>query len=466
MKIFSGIRQYVIVLLALSAAMPVFLGQTTESKILHATAYNSHFPEAGAGGEAFNGLSVASNGTVYYVISSGKFNIPGEMYSLNPKTKVITHLSNLNDATGQGDIKAVAQGKSHVTFVEDNGKLYFSTHLGFAVVVSGVERQAPPPDNYRPYPGGHFLSYDMKTGKFESLGIAPLQPDGEGEGIQSFNMDVQRGRMYGLIWPSGRFISYDLKSKQLKDLGTAFVGGESGTLGGTYRTLCRRIVIDPQDGSAYFTTPDGIIHRYHYDMETVEAVAGVDLKKDYFGLFDPTGFGMGYSWRAAVWVPAENAIYGVNGRSGYLFRFDPRVPSVEVLGRLTSEASQMSGMYDSFVYGNLGLALGADGHTLYYLTAGPLADRAAAAAASPIATPNGPEQQANRRRLAEGLHLVTYDISTSKYVDHGQIVLDNDNGAPAGFSQALAVGRDGTVYALSSFVQGGKRRTDLISFHP
>jgi hypothetical protein len=272
--------------------------------------------------------------------------------------------------------------------------------------------------------------------------------------------------MYGIIWPSGRFISYDLKSKQLKDLGTAFVGGESGTLGGTYRTLCRRIVIDPRDGSAYFTTPDGIIHQYHYDTEVVDTVAGVDLKKDYFGVFDPTRFGMGYSWRAAVWVPQENAIYGVNGRSGYLFRFDPKVPSVELVARLTSEASQKSGMYDSFVYGNLGLELGPDGHTLYYLTASPLLKQTEVAAAAGIATPNGPEQHAARRRLAEGLHLITFDISTSKYEDHGQIVLDNDNGAPAGFSQSLAVGPDGTVYALSAFVQDGKRRTDLISFHP
>src|ERR1700722_18151349 len=107
MKILSGICRYAIVLLILGAATPVLLSQTSQPKILHATAYDSNFPKAGAGGEAFNGLGVAHDGTVYYVISSGKFNIPGEMYSLNPKTKVITHISNLNDATGQGDIKAI-----------------------------------------------------------------------------------------------------------------------------------------------------------------------------------------------------------------------------------------------------------------------------------------------------------------------------------------------------------------------
>ena len=48
------------------------------------------------------------------------------------------------------------------------------------------------------------------------------------------------------------------------------------------------------------------------------------MKKDYFGLYDPTFSGhMGYNWRQVVWYPAEKAFYGVHGNSGYLFRFDP-----------------------------------------------------------------------------------------------------------------------------------------------
>ena len=63
-------------------------------------------------------------------------------------------------------------------------------------------------------------------------------------------------------------------------------------------------------------------------------------------------------------------IYGVHGNSGYLFRFDPRVPRVEVLDRITSLPSQRSGMFDEFSYGYLGFILGPDGNTLYYLTGG------------------------------------------------------------------------------------------------
>ncbi len=442
MKTLAGIRQFAIILLVLSVAIPFLHGQAADSHVLRATAYDSHFPAAEKAGEAFNGMGVSSNGTIYYVLSSEKYNIPGQMYSFDPKTKAITHIANLNDAVGQGQMKAVAQGKSHVNFVEADGKLYFSTHLGYYNKASGVERTAVAPKGYLPYPGGHFLSYDMKTRKFTNLAIAP-----GGQGIIDMNMDVRRGRLYGITWPAGDFLRYDLKTKQMKNLGTVFHGGELGKLGSTYRAICRRIVVDPRDGSAYFTTGDGTIYRYRYDTDKVDAVAGVNLKKDYFGLMNPALHGMAYNWRAAVWVPSEHAFYAVNGRSGYLVRFDPARPSVEVLERLTSEPSKKSGMFDKSEYGYLGLALGADGHTLYYLTGAPLAKGAKATA----------DQQ-------EETHLITYDISSRKYLDHGLILLNNgDSVTPP---QSMTVGLDGTVYMLSYVVEDGKSGIELIGVHP
>ncbi len=445
MKILAVIRQFAIAALILSAATPVLHGQDSSSHVLRATAYNSHFPAAAKPGEAFNGMGVSSDGTIYYVLSSAEYNIPGQMYSFDPKTKAVTHIADLNSAVGQGNIKAVAQGKSHVNFVESNGKLYFSTHLGYYNKASGVERTASVPAGYLPYPGGHFLSYDIKTRKFTNLATAP-----GGQGIIAMNMDVRRGRLYGITWPAGDFLSYDLKTRKLKDFGTAFHGGELGTLGSTYRAICRRIVVDPLDGSAYFTTGDGTIHRYDYNADKVDAVAGVNLRKDYFGSMNPSEHGMAYNWRAAVWVPSEHSIYGVNGRSGYLFRFDPSSHSVEIVERLASEPLKKTGMFDKSEYGYLGLALGADGHTLYYLTGAPLSDN----------NKGGKKMHYHK----EGTHLITYDISDRKYVDHGLIVLDN--GHPIGSPQSLVVGLDGTVYTLSYVVEDGKSGIELIGFHP
>ena len=440
---FAGRSAYALMSVVLSLVPSTVFCQSPAAPVLRATIYNSHFPDAAKGGEAWNGITVAHDGTVYYVLSSGEYNVAGQMYSFNPKTREVKHLGDLNDIVGQGKMKAVAQGKSHVSFVEDKGKLYFSTHLGYYKNADGVERTAVAPDGYKPYPGGHFISYDMATGKFENLAIAP-----GGEGIITMAMDTQRERLYGITWPTGHFLRYDLKTKDLKDLGTLFQGGETGVLGKDYRGICRRIVIDPRDGSAYFTTGDGAIHRYRYDTEAIDTVVGVDLRKDYFGALDPTQHGMAYNWRAAVWDPAENVVYGVNGRSGYLFRVDLKTPSVEVLDRLTSEPSKRSGMLDRFEYGYLGLVLAADGHTLYYLTGAPAAGKKAATA----------------HEGREGAHLITYDLTDRKYSDHGTIMLEN--GEPASAPQSLAVADDGTVYTLSYVPRSGKRVIELISFHP
>ena len=122
MKILAGIRQCVMSLVVLGATAPILFGQATQTHGLTATAYNSHFPAAAGGGESYNGIGVTNDGSIYYVISSSKYNVPGPMYSLDPKTKVIAHIANLNDAVGQ-HIKAVAQGKVHVDFIQDHDRL-------------------------------------------------------------------------------------------------------------------------------------------------------------------------------------------------------------------------------------------------------------------------------------------------------------------------------------------------------
>ena len=145
------------------------------------------------------------------------------------------------------------------------------------------------------------------------------------------NMDTQRGRIYALTWPTGYFLRYDLAPKEMKDLGTFFEQGENGK-GDQYRTICRSLAVDPDDGSVYFTTGDGAIHRYRHDRDAVETVAGDNMKKDYFGLYDPTSAGPHGLQLAAgrLVIRRTKCIYGVHGNSGYLFRFDP---SAERVGR-------------------------------------------------------------------------------------------------------------------------------------
>jgi hypothetical protein len=413
---------------------------------LTAHTYNSGFADAH---DTYNGISTASDGKIYYVLSSERYDVGAQMFCFDPATQKVKHLGDLTEACGEKGLQTIVQGKSHVNFVEANGKLYFATHIGFYSIIDGMEKMGIPPAGWKPYPGGHLLAYSLKTGRFEDLGVAP-----DREGILSMNMDRQRGRIFGLTWPSGIFFRCDVAGKGMKSFGKVSADGENGK-GATYRTLCRSIVVNPDDGSAYFTTSEGVIVRYRADNDDLEVVLGEDLKKDYFGLYDPTSPGhMGYNWRQTVWHPGEKVIYGVHGNSGYLFRFDPRVPRVEVLERLTSEPSRRSGMFDQFSYGYLGFTLGPDGHTLHYLTGGPIyvdGKRVTGKSATAMGEAKG----------LEDLHLVTYDTRQGRYRDQGAIFFP-DGQRPL-YVNSLAVGKDGTVYALSRVTENGRTRTDLFS---
>lgn len=412
---------------------------------LTAQILDSGFPESH---DSYNAVSRGSDGRIYYVLSSEKPEVAAQMYAFDPYSGSTRHLGDLNEAAGEKGLNAISQGKSHVSFVESAGKLYFATHIGYYSIVRGMEKPGVPPPGMKPYPGGHFLSYDMVSGKFENLGVAP-----GGEGIITFNMDTRRGRLYGLTWPTGRLLRYDLARREFKDIGPVSGAGEDGE-GPAFRTICRSLAVDPNDGSVYFSTSDGLIHRYRYQTEQVETVQGDDLRKDYFGLYDPASSGhMGYNWRQVFYHEGRKAIYGVHGNSGYLFRFLPASETVEVLARITSRPSQLSGMFDQFSYGYLGFALSPNGRTIHYLTGAPVYESGRRV--------KGKDSTAKgESKGLENLHLVTWDITASRYTDHGPIYFPS--GHRPNYVNSIAVGSDGATYALSRVSEDPKARTALI----
>lgn len=411
--------------------------------------HNSGFPE---GHDPYNSMGYASDGKVYYVLSATQHDIGGRMFCFDPKKDKITFLGDLTEICGEKDAKTIVQGKSHVNFIEANGKLFFSTHIGFYSMIDGMEKMGVPPAGWKAYPGGHILAYDLKSGKFEDYGIAP-----EREGVLTMNMDTKRGRVFGLTWPSGIFFRCDIATRQFKSFGKMCALGEDGK-GEQYRTVCRSIAVNPGDGSAWFTSSEGTIFHYRADTDSVVTIKGDNMKKDYFGIYDPTSPGhMGYNWRQTFWRAADQLIYGVHGNSGYLFRFDPRRERIEVLDRITSETSKASGMFDQFSYGYLGFGLAPDGKTIYYLTGGPIYENGRRVA--------GKESTAmGEAKGLENLHLITYDIPKRKYRDHGAIFYPN--GQRPLYVNALAIGRDGTAYFLARITENGHTRSDLVSVKP
>lgn len=417
------------------------------SSTLIAKSYFSGFEKAH---DTYNALSAASDGKIYYVLSSDSLEVGGKFFRYDPSSDQTEFIADLTEACGEQDLKAVPQGKSHVRFYERNKKLYFSTHVGYYELIEGMDRLPQnPPDGYGKYPGGHFLSYDLSTGAMEDLALVP-----HGEGMVSMTMDTARGHCYGITWPTGHFIHYDIDNRQLHDLGPISHRGEAGMPGDDFRTLCRSLLVDPRDGQVYFSTAEGDIYNYLPDNLQVKRLESVNLRRDYFGRYDPTRPGsMGYNWRKIFWYPPEEVAYGVHGNSGYLFRFDPRKEQVEIVQRITSEPSQRLGMYDLFSYGYLGFQLGPDGETIYYLTGGPIFDNGKwLRGVDTIAK--------GAARGEENLHLVTYHIPSAKYTDHGPIFYNN--GARPTYINSIAVGKDGNIYTLARFEHQGKIIQDLI----
>ncbi|MBL8217093.1 MAG: hypothetical protein JNK87_40610 [Bryobacterales bacterium] len=377
--------------------------------ILPAKWHPANFPDPD---DSFNGVTAASDGRIYYALGSREITIGAQFYVYDPATAQTRNLGDLTEAAGEKGQKAVPQGKVHVNFHEHKGKLYFATHAGY----SGA-----PPSGYQPYPGGHFLSYDLVTGRFESLAVMPKR-----ESVVTMTMDTKQGILYGLTSPSAHLIAYDLGSKQTRDLGPTSEPG---------RGVCRAMGVD-QFGGVLFTTSTGDIWRYGGKTPGLVKLAASSLKRDVLGQWDPTKPGsMAYHWRQLVWAPGARVFYGVHGTSGYLFRFNPYSEQLDIVERIASEKSRRLGLYDTFAFGYLGLTLGPDGHTLYYLTGTP---------------------------LGEEIRFITYDTQNGKYTDHGAVALDD--GTRPFFAQSIAMGRDKRVYFLSKARENGKVRAGLMSF--
>jgi hypothetical protein len=415
------------------------------SKYLIAKSYFSGFDEAH---DTYNAISAASDGKVYYVLSSNTLK-SGKFYRFDPLLDQTEFIADLNDMCGEANACAIPQGKSHSRLFEMSGKLFIATHVGFYEMIEGFERlPVNLPDGYKPYPGGHLLSYDLITGELTDLMKVPF-----GEGIVTMTMDTKRGQIYGITWPSGHFIHYDSINNKFKDLGLVSGQGEAGIPGEDYRVICRSMFIDPRDGSVYYSTSEGDIFSYHFEENEKKKIDAISLKLDYLGRYDYTRPGsMSYNWRKIFWYEPEDVAYGVHGNSGYLFRFDPKKSTIEIVERLTSDPSRKSGMFDQFTYGYLGFILGPDKETIYYLTGGPIFEDGKLI--------RGDDQINVGSKGIENVHLITYNIPSGEYIDHGPICYSD--GSIPGYVNSIAMTEDGTIYTLARFEHEGKVIEDLV----
>ncbi|HLR31670.1 MAG TPA: hypothetical protein VK074_04235, partial [Fodinibius sp.] len=115
---------------------------------LIAQPYYSGFPGAH---DTYNALSTASDGKVYYVLSSEDIEEGGQFYVYDPAKDTISYIGDLTEICGEKGENVISQGKSHVEFYEKDNRLYFSTHVGIYELIDGMDRLPENP------PGGYGL---------------------------------------------------------------------------------------------------------------------------------------------------------------------------------------------------------------------------------------------------------------------------------------------------------------------
>ena len=399
----------------------------------------------------FYSLSILKDKNIYYTLCSHNIDTHGRVYKYDPETDEVRIFADLGKVTGEAGKKTLPQGKSHTPIFEADGKIYIATHYGYYQGNEGKEEPAPPPQGYFPYPGGKIIEYDMASGKFSILASAPPE-----EGIITMNMDTERKLIYCLTWPKGIFMYYDITQRKLEILGQVSRGGEVG-LGDNYFCLCRGIAIDPRDGTAYFTNSDGEILMFRTQRGKVESVEWAHMKKDVFGEWDPhKGGHQGYNWRQILWHPEYGKFFGVHGKSGYLFSFDPKDKKLEIINRICNERCIKKGTFESFRYGYMTLGLDPEDRDTFYYISGFDENMSV------------PDQKDGKESMPY-LSLTTYNLASQKYTDHGIIQLED--GRYPTLTQSIAVHPNGRIYTCpwiprtqNSAYDEHKQQCDLISF--
>ena len=423
--------------------------RSREGNQLYAHVFDSKFTQAH---DTYNGIGISttSGGDIFYVLSSEDPGVSAKVYKYSVASSCVEPVCCLGEACDDPK-DLVAQGKSHVPFVEDpkTGHLWFASHVGYYNYTDGMETLPKiVPDGLGEYPGGCVLSLDPKTCETKVH-----YRDGDGEGILAFARDVERGISYALTWPCGYFTVVDASGSSKLDYKGRGNGEAVHPRTGEYRCICRALIVEPSTGAVFWTNAEGDVLVYRGSGVEVALSGEEGMRRDYFGTYDYKSPGtMAYNWRQVVLY--QSKIVGVHGNSGYLFQLDPLKLHLEIIDRITSLPSKRCGFYDQFSYGYLGFAVGRQQyrHTVFYLTGAPLYDSTGLRLRGKESTSKG------ESKGEEELRLVTYDLQRGLYTDHGRIVFANRLGWPK-YVNSLVVGNDGHIYALSRLPSG---LTDLI----
>jgi hypothetical protein len=374
---------------------------------------------------SYHSLTTASDGMIYFTVCTHHDQSSARLYQFNPATESIAQVGDLGDILGEDSTKQIPHGKIHTPLVEHEDYLYFSTHTSY---YAGNLPNTAPADGRSPYPGGHFMRYHLPTGAFEDLAQLKLAS----EGIITMAVDKVNNTLYGLTWPTGLLISYNLEEKLLHNWGAVQGRGEWGPLADEWNFICRRLAVDDA-GNVYGATDTGRIWQFikgrQRPVEYFDELNVADLApppEPGFSLLPEPHF-FWNNWRTILWNKTTDSFWGLQGGSTQLFEFKPDSALLRPVRLLRPDSVPRDTRRNPF-RSQLGFTLGPD-NTLYYLAHGP-----------------GLEMK-GREALDTSVHLLSYQIDTDTFTDHG--VLSAPENQRIFFAESLELGPDGHLYSVA-----------------
>ena len=386
-------------------------------KIITAEIYQ---PDFLMGDCSYTALISASDGKIYFSIGTHNNDYAARFYNFDPVTKKVVLIAKLDEVFGEDARKQFSSGKVHTRIFEHKGKIWFATHTSFynKVGLPGTEYNGK-----QPYNGGHFVNYDLSTGKFTVLAQIFRH-----EGIISMTMDKKNEVLYGLTWPSGMLVSFNIKQNDLRYWGAVQNRGEWGQFPAEWNNICRTIQID-SNGSLFGSTINGQIWKFDPARDrAISYVKGLDLKRVPFSQSAKATLNkpFNHNWRTIEWNSKTNSFWGLHYESTTLFEFDPHTNYIQAISEMRPEAYQ--GMPRNPEVSQLGFTIGPQ-NTIFYLS-------------------QGPEVVIEGRKdTPTSLYLLTYSIDDKKLINHGPVFTPGKR--RVFFAESIAIGKDDHIYSVA-----------------
>lgn len=244
------------------------------------------------GGSGYTALQFDREGKLY--VGTAYYGKNAQLVQLDPKTSKWRSLFRSDRLTYQYGRGQGIPGKIHTKLrLGADGKIYGAMKQGYEMHYQTRADVGEAPEGFR---GSqftcHFFSYDPATDT--SVNLGPGWPQ---EGITSFDIDTDRGYLYGATVPGVFFLAYDLQTRRVWN---------AGSIAHPHPT--RYMPLDPGTGKVYHPgelTPEGknfmtVWHPDEFRLRDIEIVPEGDFKyrRSYATCCGPAG---------------TNTLYGVSG---------------------------------------------------------------------------------------------------------------------------------------------------------